>query len=182
MPTVSSGLHYSHSAYYVRRVRISASDPLARVCEELDYPIYPEVGQDPDDPETLVVEFPVKAPEGEVKGDVDAIDQLETYKMFMENYVDHNASITVHVRDDEWEDVEEWLWENWNSVVGISFISYNDNFYDLMPYEEITEEEYNKRVEEMERFNPSLVSKYETEYLERELDDASCESGICPVR
>ena len=182
MPTVSSGLHYSHSAHYLRRVRISASDPLARVCEELDYPIHPEVGQDPENPETLVVEFPVKAPEGEVKGDVDAIEQLETYKMFMENYVDHNASITVHVRDDEWEAVEEWLWENWNSVVGISFISYNDNFYDLMPYEEITEEEYNQRVEEMARFNPSLVSKYETEYLERQIDDASCETGACPVR
>lgn len=182
MPTVSSGLHYSHSAYYIRRVRISASDPLARVCEELDYPIYPEVGQDPENPETLVIEFPVKAPDGEVKEDVDAIEQLETYKLFMENYVDHNASITVHVRDDEWKKVEEWLWENWNSVVGISFISYNDNFYDLMPYEEITEEEYNKRVEEMKQFNPSLVSKYETEYLEREIDDPSCESGICPVR
>jgi len=182
MPTVSSGLHYSHSAYYVRRVRISASDPLARVCEELDYPIYPEVGQDPENPETLVIEFPVKAPDGEVKGDVDAIEQLETYKLFMENYVDHNASITVHVRDDEWEDVEEWLWENWNSVVGISFISYNDNFYDLMPYEEITEEEYNQRIEEMKKFNPSLVSKYETEYLEREINDASCETGACPVR
>ena len=182
MPTVSSGLHYSHSAYYLRRVRISASDPLARVCEELGYPIHSEVGQDPEDPETLVVEFPVKAPEGEVKGDVDAIEQLETYKMFMENYVDHNASITVHVRDDEWKDVEEWLWENWNSVVGISFISYNDNFYDLMPYEEITEEEYNERVKKMEKFNPSLVSKYETEFLEREIDDASCETGACPVR
>jgi len=182
MPTVSSGLHYSHSAYYVRRVRISASDPLARVCEELDYPIYPEVGQDPENPETLVIEFPVKAPDGEVKEDVDAIEQLETYKMFMENYVDHNASITVHVRDDEWQKVEEWLWENWNSVVGISFISYNDNFYDLMPYEEITEEEYNQRVEEMKKFNPSLVSKYETEYLEREIDDPSCETGVCPVR
>ncbi len=182
MPTVSSGLHYSHSAYYVRRVRISASDPLARVCEELEYPIYPEVGQDSENPETLVIEFPVKAPDGEVKEDVDAIEQLETYKMFMENYVDHNASITVHVRDDEWEKVEEWLWENWNSVVGISFISYNDNFYDLMPYEEITEEEYNQRVKEMKQFNPSLVSKYETEYLEREIDDPSCESGICPVR
>jgi len=182
MPTVSSGLHYSHSAYYLRRVRISASDPLARVCEELDYPIYPEVGQDPENPETLVIEFPVKAPDGEVKEDVDAIEQLETYKLFMENYVDHNASITVHVRDDEWEKVEEWLWENWNSVVGISFISYNDNFYDLMPYEEITEEEYNQRVEEMKKFNPSLVSKYETEYLEREIDDPSCETGVCPVR
>lgn len=182
MPTVSSGLHYSHSAYYLRRVRISASDPLARVCEELDYPIHPEVGQNHEDPETLVIEFPVKAPEGQVKADIDAIDQLETYKMFMKNYVDHNASITVHVKDDEWDDVEEWLWENWDDVVGISFLSYNDNFYDLMPYEEITEEEYQKRVEEMERFNPSLVSKYETEYLEREVEDAACDTGACPVR
>ncbi|MGM0410445.1 MAG: ribonucleoside-triphosphate reductase, adenosylcobalamin-dependent [Bacillota bacterium] len=182
MPTVSSGLHYSHSAYYVRRVRISASDPLARVCEELDYPIYPEVGQDPDDPETLVVEFPVKAPDGMTKGDVSAIEQLETYKMFMENYVDHNASITVHVRDDEWDDVEEWLWNNWDTVVGISFISYNDSFYELMPYEEIDEEEYNKRVEEMRRFNPTLVSKYESEQMEREIDGAACDTGACPVR
>ena len=67
LPTVSSGLHYSHSPYYIRRVRISASDPLARVCEELDYPIFPETGQDPANPSTLVIEFPVKAPEGKTK-------------------------------------------------------------------------------------------------------------------
>ena len=182
MPTVSSGLHYNHSKYYVRRVRISASDPLARVCEELDYPVKPEVGQDPDDPETLVIEFPVKAPEGKVKGDVGAIEQLETYKMFMREYVDHNASITVHVRDEEWEEVEEWLWENWNDVVGISFLSYNDAFYDLMPYEEIDEKEYNERVENMKKFNPGLVSKYETKQLEREVNESSCESGACPIR
>ncbi|MGM0603791.1 MAG: ribonucleoside-triphosphate reductase, adenosylcobalamin-dependent [Bacillota bacterium] len=182
MPTVSSGLHYSHSPYYIRRVRISASDPLARVCEELDYPIHPEVGHNPDDPETLVIEFPVKAPEGQVKADVDALNQLETYKMFMKNYVDHNASITVHVKDDEWDDVEEWLWNNWESAVGISFLSYSDNFYDLMPYEEITEEEYNKREAEMKRFNPSLVSKYESEFMERKLDEADCDTGACPVR
>ena len=182
MPTVSSGLHYSHSAYYIRRVRISASDPLARVCEELDYPIHPEVGHDPEDPETLVIEFPVKAPEGKTKGDVSAIEQLETYKMFMENYVDHNASITVHVRDDEWDDVEEWLWNNWDTVVGITFISHTDSFYDLMPYEEISEEEYNKRVEEMNRFNPTLVSKYESERIEREIEDEACDTGVCPVR
>jgi len=182
MPTVSSGLHYSHSSYYIRRVRISASDPLARVCEELDYPIHPEVGHDPEDPETLVIEFPVKAPEGKTKGDVSAIEQLETYKMFMENYVDHNASITVHVRDDEWDDVEEWLWNNWDTVVGITFISHTDSFYDLMPYEEISEEEYNKRVEEMNRFNPTLVSKYESERIEREIEDEACDTGVCPVR
>lgn len=182
MPTVSSGLHYSHSPYYIRRVRISAADPLARVCEELNYPIFPEVGQDPVDPETLVIEFPVKAPDGRTKRDVSAIEQLETYKLFMENYVDHNASITVHVRDNEWDDVENWLWENWDSVVGISFISYDDSFYDLMPYEEIDKEEYEKRVKSMARFNPSLVSKYESEYKEREIDESSCDNGACPVR
>jgi ribonucleoside-diphosphate reductase alpha chain/ribonucleoside-triphosphate reductase len=34
----------------------------------------------------------------------------------------------------------------------------------------------------MKKFNASLVSKYETEYLEREIDDPSCETGACPVR
>ena len=97
----SSGVHYSHSPYYIRRVRITATDPLCRVCEELGYPVLPEVGQDPEDPTTKVLEFPVKAPAGRVKGDVTAIEQLENYKMFMEHYVDHNCSITVHVRDNE---------------------------------------------------------------------------------
>lgn len=83
LPTVSSGIHYSHSAYYIRRVRISASDPLCRVCEELGYPVLPEVGQDPDDPTTKVIEFPVQAPAGRVKADVSAIEQLENYKLFI---------------------------------------------------------------------------------------------------
>ena len=77
---------------------------------------------------------------------------------------------------------EEWLWENWDYVVGITFISYSDSFYDLMPYEEIDEEEYQRRVKEMKRFNPFLISKYETEYAEQEIDDSSCENGVCPVR
>ena len=91
LPTVSSGVHYSHAPYYVRRIRISASDPLCRVCEDLGYPVFPEVGQDPETCRTKVVEFPVKAPAGKVKADVSAIEQLENYKMFMEHYVDHNC-------------------------------------------------------------------------------------------
>ena len=98
LPTVSSGVHYSHAPYYIRRIRISASDPLVKVCEELGYPVFPEVGQDPETCVTKVVEFPVKAPEGKVKPQVSALEQLENYKMFMENYVDHNCSITVHVK------------------------------------------------------------------------------------
>ena len=160
LPTVSSGVHYSHAPYYIRRVRITAADPLCKVCEDLGYPVLPEVGQDPDDPITKVVEFPVKAPEGRVKADVSAIEQLETYKMFMQHYVDHNCSITVHVRENEWDAVEQWVWDNWDDVVALSFLSYDDSFYELMPYEAITQAEYERRLSEMKPFNPSLLSRY----------------------
>ncbi len=182
LPTVSSGVHYSHSPYFVRRVRISSSDPLLKVCEELGYPVFPEVGQDMETAATKVVEFPVKAPEGRTKYDITALEQLENYIMFMENYVDHNCSITVHVREDEWEAVEEFVWNNWDKIVAVSFIPLNDAFYELMPYEAITEEEYRKRKLEMKPFIPSLISKYETQEEEYELENDGCENGICPVR
>lgn len=182
LPTVSSGVHYSHSPYYVRRVRITATDPLCKVCEELGYPVLPEIGQDPINPKTKVVEFPVQAPAGRVKADVSAIEQLENYKMFMAHYVDHNCSITVHVRDNEWEEVEEWVWNNWDDVVALSFLSYDDSFYELMPYEEISKEEYERRKAAMRPFNPSLISKYEREELELDIGASDCVNGVCPVR
>ena len=182
LPTVSSGVHYSHAPYYIRRVRITAADPLCKVCEDLGYPVLPEVGQDPDDPITKVVEFPVKAPEGRVKADVSAIEQLETYKMFMQHYVDHNCSITVHVRENEWDAVEQWVWDNWDDVVALSFLSYDDSFYELMPYEAITQAEYERRLSEMKPFNPSLLSRYEQEETELDIGDSECVNGVCPVR
>ena len=182
LPTVSSGVHYSHSPYYIRRVRITAADPLCRVCEDLGYPVLPEVGQDPQDPTTKVVEFPVKAPAGRVKADVSAIEQLENYKMFMEHYVDHNCSVTIHVRDNEWEQVEQWVWDNWDDVVALSFLSYDDSFYELMPYEAISKEEYDRRKAAMRPFNPSLLSRYEHEETELDLGDPECAGGACPIR
>ncbi len=182
LPTVSSGVHYSHSPYYIRRVRISSNDPLVKVCEELEYPVFPEVGQVWENCKTKVVEFPVKAPEGRTKFDVSAIEQLENYKMFMENYVDHNCSITVHVRDHEWEDVEQWVWDNWDIQIGLTFLSLEDSFYQLLPYEKISEEEYNERISKMKSFIPSLISKYETEEENLDVGDAECATGFCPVR
>lgn len=182
LPSVSSGVHYSHSPYFIRRVRISSDDPLVKVCEELGYPVLPEVGQSVENCTTKVVEFPVKAPEGKTKYDVTALEQLENYKMFMENYVEHNCSITVHVRDHEWEEVENWVWDNWDSVVAVSFLPLDDSFYELLPYEAIEKEEYEKRVNEMKPFIPSLISKYEKEETELDIGNDGCESGICPVR
>lgn len=181
LPTVSSGVHFSHSPYYVRRVRISADDPLAKAVMKLEWPVYPEVNQTWENARTYVVEFPVKAPEGTTKGDVSALEQLEIYRMFMNNYVDHNCSITVHVREQEWEDVEEWLWNNWDECIALSFLPYDDSFYEMLPYEAISKEEYEKRVAEMKPFVPSILKQFEVGEDDRELDD-ECYNGICPVR
>ena len=176
LPGVSSGVHYSHSPFYIRRIRINSDDPLVKVCEELSYPVFD------DGINTKVIEFPVKSPKGKTKYDVSAIEQLGIYKMFQECYVQHNTSITIHVRENEWDGVEQWLWDNWDDVIGVSFLSLSDSFYHLMPYETITEEEYNKRVKEMNPFIPSLLSKYEKEEVELDIGNDGCSSGLCPIR
>lgn len=182
LPVVSSGVHFSHSPYFIRRIRISSDDPLTKVCEELGYPVFPEVGQDSETCTTKVVEFPVKVPDGRTKDDVSALEQLEIYKRFMTHYVEHNCSITVHVKDAEWEGVEEWVWNNWEDTVALSFLSFEDNFYELLPFEAITEKEYHKRVKEMKPFIPSLISKYEREEVVYDIGNEGCDAGVCPVR
>jgi len=182
LPVVSSGVHFSHSPYFIRRIRISSDDPLTKVCEELGYPVYPEVGQDKETCTTKVVEFPVKVPAGRTKNDVNAIEQLEIYKMFMKHYVEHNCSITVHVRDNEWDDVEQWVWDNWDDTVALSFLSFEDNFYELLPFEAITEKEYRDRAAAMRPFIPSLIAKYEKEEIDYDIGNDGCEGGVCPVR
>lgn len=182
LPTVSSGVHHSHSPYYIRRIRINSTDPIVKVCEELGYSVKPEVGQESYNCTTKVVEFPVKAPNGKTKTDVSAIEQLENYRLFMDYYVDHNCSITVHVKDDEWEDVEQWVWDNWDWVVAVSFIPLNDSFYKLMPYESITEMEYTELKKRMRPFIPALISKYEVENEQYDIVDDDCANGVCPIK
>jgi len=178
---VSSGIHYSHSPYFIRRVRINAHDPLVKVAEELNWTINCEVGQNASTCNTKVIDFYCKAPEGRTKYDVSAIEQLENYRLFMEEYVEHNASITVHVRENEWDDVEEWVWNNWDKQVALSFLSLDDSFYQLMPYESITKEEYEENINKMKPFIPSLLQKYES-HEEHQVDSSDCSSGICPIR
>lgn len=182
LPTVSSGVHFSHSEYYIRRVRISSRDPLCKLAEELGYPIHPEVGMNMEDATIKVVEFPVKSASGRMKADVSAIEQLNIYLRFQKEYTQQNTSITIHVRNDEWEDVKQWVFDNWdNGIVGISFLSYDDSYYELLPYEECSKEEYEKRKEMCRPFKINDLKKYENRYEEFELD-SECASGLCPTR
>ena len=181
LPVVSSGVHFSHSPYYIRRVRVSSNDPLAKVMSESGFKWSPEVGQTEDNHSIKVFEFPVKAPEGKTKYDVSAIEQLELYKLIMKTYVQHNASNTIHVRPHEWEEVEQWVWDNWDDIVGVTFLSLDDSFYQLLPYEAITKEQYEDMIRETPKMNLSLLKKYET-FEEFELIESDCTSSGCPVK
>lgn len=182
LPCVSSGIHFAHSNYYIRRIRISASDPLYKlIAQQGSYRIYNENGQTDEDCTIKVIEFPIKAPEGRTKYDVGAIEQLELYKLSMLHWSDHNTSITVHVRDNEWDEVAQWVYDNFNYVVGITFLPLLEETYPLLPYECTTKEDYEERMKLVKPIDYDLLAQMD-DIGESEILDKECESGACPIR
>ncbi len=182
LPCVSSGIHFAHAGYYIRRIRIAASDPLYKmIAQQGCYPVHNEVGQSDEDCSIKVIEFPIKAPEGRTKYEVGAIEQLELYKLTMLYWSDHNSSITVHVRENEWEDVIQWIYRNFEYVVGITFLPLLEETYPLLPYECTTKEDYENRVGQIKPIDYGLLAKLE-DSEEREILDEECAVGACPIR
>ena len=181
---VSPGIHVSHSEYFIRRIRISANTALAKAVLKMGWIVKPEVGFNTlEEAPTWVVEFPIKSGAKRTKADLTIEEQFNIYKMFQHHYTDHNTSNTMTVRGDEWAKLADLILKNWEDYVGVSFLSYDDNTYPLMPYEEITEEEYIKRAEEMPPFDMSILDMLDMEeYLEEELEEGDCKSGGCAIR
>jgi len=158
------GMHPRHSPYYLRRIRISAGDPLCKMLIEQKAPYHPEVGQTEASATTYVFDFPVKAPDKSTfKRDLTAIDQLEYWKMVKENYTEHNPSQTILTNDDEWIKVANWLYENWDIIGGLTFLPKDNTVYQLAPFEEISKEEYERLVSEFPEIDFSQILIYEKE-------------------
>jgi len=156
------GMHPRHSLYYLRRIRISAGDPLCKMLREQKVPYHPEVGQTEATATTYVFDFPVKAPDKSIfKEDLNAIDQLEYWKMVKEKYTEHNPSQTILTKDDEWIKVANWLYENWDIIGGLTFLPKDNTVYQLAPFEEISKEEYEKLISEFPEIDFSQILIYE---------------------
>jgi ribonucleoside-diphosphate reductase alpha chain/ribonucleoside-triphosphate reductase len=186
---VSSGLHYSHSPYYIRRIRINAHDPLCKAVEQLGWPVYNENGQGvilSDGTSvpvmTKVIEFPVKSPAKKTKYDVSALQQLQNYYSFQQDYTEHNSSNTISVKPEEWPEVEENIWNNWDDMVAVSFLQLTGHVYKQPPYEAITEEEYNRRISVMKPFDMGILKEIEDIGEDFDLGTEVCEAGACPIR
>jgi adenosylcobalamin-dependent ribonucleoside-triphosphate reductase len=182
LPCVSSGIHYAHAHYYIRRIRISTSDPLYKMAViQGSYPIFNENGQSDDNCQIKVIEFPVKSPKGKTKYEVGAVEQLNLYKLSMIHWSDHNTSITVHVREHEWDEVAHWVYDNFEYVVGITFLPLFEETYPLLPYESTTKEDYEERMGKVKPIDYELLAELD-DAKEWDILDKECETGACPIR
>ncbi|HCY17974.1 MAG: ribonucleoside-triphosphate reductase, ribonucleoside-diphosphate reductase alpha chain [Candidatus Peregrinibacteria bacterium GW2011_GWF2_33_10] len=179
---VGSGMHPWYAKYYIRRVRISTNDPLYQLIKDQGVPFKAEVGYSTANSTVAVVEFPIKAPEGAVTRDqVSAIDLLNEWKKLKINYIEHNPSVTIYVGNDEWIKVANFIYENWDIVGGLSFLPRSEHVYQLAPYEEISKEEYEKRVKEIKHIDFSKLIYYEQEDNTMGAKEFACVSGVCSI-
>ena len=178
----SSGLHPRHAKYYLRRVRIAATDALFQMMKDQKVSYFPEVGQSLSSANTYVIEFPVKAPEGAViKNDLSAINQLEYWKKVKTNYTEHNPSVTISVGANEWIDVADWVYKNWDMIGGVSFLPREEHAYMLAPYEEITKERYEEMLAKMPEIDFAQILLYEKQDMTDVKKELACVGGVCEI-
>ena len=175
----ASGIHPRFSEYYIRRVRSDKKDPLAQFMSAAGFP----VEQDLMSQASLVYSFPVKSPEGctTVK-QVGAMEQLKLWKAYQNGWCEHKPSITVYYTDDEFLEVAQWIWDNFDLCSGISLLPYSDHVYQQAPYEDIDAEKY----EELLAAMPEGVNWDDLEHFEKEdnttgSQELACVGGACEI-
>lgn len=176
----ASGMHTRHAKYYIRRVRISATDPLFYMLKDQKFPYHPEVNQDISSATTFVLEFPVKAPEKAIIN-LSAIDQLKHWEMVKKYFTEHNPSVTVSVGHDEWIETANWLYQRWDILGGLSFLPKSDHAYQLAPYEAISEEKYHELMAKMPQVDFSQIVAYEKEDNTAGAKELACVGGVCEI-
>jgi ribonucleoside-diphosphate reductase alpha chain len=180
----ASGIHAWHNDYYLRTMRFNKNEDIAVYLMKN----HPELCEDdvlrPTD--TVCVRIPVKAPEGSILRTETPIDTLERVKRFSTEWIKtghvngdntHNVSATVSIRDNEWKMVGDWMWENRDTYNGLSVLNYWGGSYAQAPFEDITEEEYNKRIVTLKELD--LTNVREAEDNVEFSQTTACAGGQC---
>jgi ribonucleoside-diphosphate reductase alpha chain len=176
----SSGMHPRYSEYYIRRVRIDTTNPVCQFMAHVGVPNEPCLTN----PEhTTVFTFVEKAPEGSVSySTYDPLDHLDLWLTYQKEWCDHKPSITVNYTDDNFLGIGQWVWDNWDWVSGIAFMPDVHIYQDQLPFEAITEEQYNK----LSAASPASVdwsklTKFEQEDKTTSSHSLACVGGSCEV-
>lgn len=184
--STTEGVHKPLGKYIFNNIRFSKHDPLVDILREADYRVFP----DPYSDDSVLATFPVSYEnveftevDGKHVNTETAVDQLDRYKMMLENYVDHNCSVTISYDPSEKDAIVSWLLNNWDNYVGVSFIFRNDPTktaedlgYPYLPQEVVDEETFKTYAAQLKPINLDAANSLD------ELDDDGCATGACPIR
>jgi len=182
----SSGIHAWHNDYYIRRIRVGKNESMYKFLAAN----HPELIEDeyfrPHD--TAVISIPQKAPAGSVLRTEHPIELLERVKFVSEMWVKpghrdgkntHNISATISIKEDEWDMIGDWMWENKEYYNGLSVLPYNGGTYVQAPFEDITKEEYYNMMETLQLVE---IAKIEEDDDETDLSgELACAGGACEI-
>ncbi len=174
----ASGIHPQHSAYFIRRVRSDAKDPLTQFLKDSGFPWEPCVMK----PEsTAIFSFPMKTPEGaRLREDLSAIEHLDLWLTFQRHWCEHKPSVTISVNENEWPKVGAWTWENFDEITGVSYLPMDGGTYRQAPYEAIDENTYNALLSGM----PQTIDWENMREVTDNVEGAqtlSCTAGGCEI-
>lgn len=175
----ASGIHPRYSEHYIRTVRGDRKDPLAMLMRAQGFPVE-DCAIKPHSVD--IFSFPVKGPSHAVfRNDRSAIEQLEHYLMFQTHWTEHNVSITVYVKDNEWLGVGDWVYRHWDKIAGVSFLPHSDHSYKQAPYTECSLEEFQALEARMPKFNWGELALFEQDDSTVSVRELACTSGVCEI-
>ena len=172
----ASGIHPRFSEYYIRTVRADKKDPLATAMIEAGFPHEEDVMNN----SNWVFAFPQKAPEKAITVEsMGAMEQLRLWKTYQDHWCEHKPSMTCYYNDDNFFAVCQWIWENFDSVSGISFLPEAEHVYKQAPYQKIDKVTYQKLLKEMpKQFEWDIE---ETEDNTEGMQTLACVAGVCEI-
>jgi len=182
----SSGIHAYHNDYYLRRMRFGKNEPIWEYLSGQ----FPELCEDcKEKPKTQgILTIPQKAGEGAAIRTESPMDLLERVRTYNEEWVakghlegdnHNNVSCTISLKDDEWDDVGEWMWDNRASYNGISVLPYDGGTYVQAPFEDTTMADYERLSSNIKDIDLSRV--VEEEDTTNLMDQAACAGNNCEV-
>ena len=176
----ASGIHPRHSEYYIRTVRADKKDPLTLFMTDEGFPVEDENKK----PETTAVfSFPIKAPKDAItRHDMSAVDHLNIWSIYAEHWCEHKPSITVSVKENEWLEVGAFVYKNFSTMSGVSFLPMSEHIYEQAPYQDCTKQEYEKLLKRMPKsIDWKKLGKYEREDNTISSQTFNCVGDFCEV-
>ena len=183
----SSGIHAWHNDYYIRRLRVGKNEPIYSYLASN----HPDLIEDEyfSPHTTAVISIPQKAPEGSILRVESALQLLKRVKLVTDSWVKpgfrkgqntHNISATISIKDTEWVDVGDWMWENRDSYNGLSVLPYNGGTYTQAPFEDCSKETYEVMMNSLSNLDLTMVTE---EQDNTDLKgEAACAGGECEIK